>query len=61
MNKKPKDLDFATNATPDQMKNMFNSEGIRMINTKGELHGTITSRINNKENFEVSVKFIITL
>ncbi|KAJ9601542.1 hypothetical protein L9F63_000285 [Diploptera punctata] len=34
----PKDLDFATTATPDQMKEMFNAEGIRMINTKGERH-----------------------
>jgi tRNA nucleotidyltransferase (CCA-adding enzyme) len=49
----PKDLDFATTATPDQMKEMFNAEGIRMINTKGEKHGTITPRINDKENFEV--------
>jgi hypothetical protein len=24
-----------------------------MINTKGEKHGTITARINDKENFEV--------
>lgn len=54
MNKKPKDLDFATNATPDEMKTMFETEGIRMINNKGEKHGTITPRINNKENFEVS-------
>ncbi|XP_069681906.1 CCA tRNA nucleotidyltransferase 1, mitochondrial isoform X2 [Periplaneta americana] len=50
----PKDLDFATTATPDQMKEMFNAESIRMINTKGEKHGTITPRINDKENFEVT-------
>lgn len=50
----PKDLDFATTATPDQMKEMFNAEGIRMINNKGERHGTITPRINDKENFEVT-------
>jgi tRNA nucleotidyltransferase (CCA-adding enzyme) len=49
----PKDLDFATTATPDQMREMFSAEGIRMINTKGEKHGTITPRINDKENFEV--------
>lgn len=54
MNKKPKDLDFATNATPDQMKSMFEKEGVRMINNKGEKHGTITPRINDKENYEVS-------
>lgn len=54
MGMKPKDLDFATTATPDQMKNMFNEKNIRMINTKGEKHGTITPRINDKENFEVT-------
>lgn len=54
MGKQPQDLDFATTATPDEMKEMFTAEGIRMINTKGEKHGTITARINDKENFEVS-------
>ncbi|XP_064624124.1 CCA tRNA nucleotidyltransferase 1, mitochondrial-like [Lineus longissimus] len=52
--KPPNDIDFATTATPDQMMAMFNSEGIRMINAKGEKHGTITARINDKENFEVT-------
>ncbi|XP_063231187.1 CCA tRNA nucleotidyltransferase 1, mitochondrial isoform X2 [Bacillus rossius redtenbacheri] len=51
---KPKDLDFATTATPDQMKEMFTAENVRLINTKGERHGTITPRINDKENFEVT-------
>lgn len=51
---RPKDLDFATDATPQQMKEMFEKEEIRMINTKGEKHGTITARINDKENFEVT-------
>lgn len=46
-------MDFATTATPDEMKEMFEREGIRMINMKGEKHGTITARINDKENFEV--------
>lgn len=54
MGKKPKDLDFATTATPDEMKEMFTSENIRMINAKGEKHGTITPRINDKENFEIT-------
>ncbi|XP_044744555.1 CCA tRNA nucleotidyltransferase 1, mitochondrial isoform X2 [Coccinella septempunctata] len=51
---KPKDVDFATVATPDQMKEMFTTENIRMINMKGEKHGTITPRINDKENFEIT-------
>lgn len=54
MNISPKDIDFATTATPDQMKDMFNKENIRMINMKGEKHGTITPRINDKENFEIT-------
>ena len=54
MGKQPKDLDFATDATPQQMKDMFTSEEVRMINEKGEKHGTITARINNMENFEVT-------
>ncbi|KAL4237558.1 CCA tRNA nucleotidyltransferase 1 [Mactra antiquata] len=48
------DIDFATTATPDQMKEMFELAGVRMIHAKGESHGTITARINDKENFEVT-------
>ncbi|XP_071569957.1 CCA tRNA nucleotidyltransferase 1, mitochondrial isoform X1 [Temnothorax nylanderi] len=54
MGKQPKDLDFATDATPQQMKEMFTREEVRMINEKGEKHGTITARINDKENFEIT-------
>jgi tRNA nucleotidyltransferase (CCA-adding enzyme) len=36
------------------MKDMFEAEQVRMINAKGEAHGTITARINDKENFEVT-------
>jgi len=46
--KVPSDLDFATTATPDQMKRMFEMENIRMINKRGEGHGTVTCRINDK-------------
>ncbi|XP_023122349.1 CCA tRNA nucleotidyltransferase 1, mitochondrial [Amphiprion ocellaris] len=51
--KRPEDVDFATTATPEEMKGMFQSAGIRMINNKGEKHGTITARLHN-ENFEVT-------
>lgn len=34
------------------MKEMFGKENIRMINSNGEKHGTITARINDSENFE---------
>ncbi|XP_071869514.1 CCA tRNA nucleotidyltransferase 1, mitochondrial isoform X1 [Bombus fervidus] len=60
MDIKPVDLDFATDATPEEMKCMFEKENIRMINNKGEKHGTITSRINDKENFEVTTLRIDT-
>lgn len=48
MNKLPHDIDFATTATPTQMKEMFTKEGIRMLNMNGEKHGTITARIDDK-------------
>ncbi|XP_060925866.1 CCA tRNA nucleotidyltransferase 1, mitochondrial [Limanda limanda] len=51
--KRPEDVDFATTATPEEMKRMFQVAGIRMINNKGEKHGTITARLHN-ENFEVT-------
>jgi len=54
MDKSPSDVDFATTATPDQMKDMFTKENIRMINALGEKHGTITARINDTVNFEVT-------
>ncbi|XP_029773904.1 CCA tRNA nucleotidyltransferase 1, mitochondrial isoform X1 [Suricata suricatta] len=50
---KPQDVDFATTATPAQMKEMFQSAGVRMINNKGEKHGTITARLH-EENFEIT-------
>ncbi|CAH2312679.1 CCA tRNA nucleotidyltransferase 1, mitochondrial [Pelobates cultripes] len=49
----PHDVDFATTATPDQMKAMFLKAGIRMINNKGEKHGTVTARIDD-QNFEIT-------
>ena len=48
--KLPADIDFASTATPEEMKNLFQEEDIRMINTTGESHGTITCRINDKVN-----------
>ena len=54
MNIKPHDIDFATTALPDQMKELFNREKIRMINSNGEAHGTITVRLNDQENYEIT-------
>lgn len=45
---KPQDVDFATTATPAQMKEMFQAAGIRMINNRGEKHGTVTARVSKK-------------
>ena len=50
----PHDVDFATTATPEQVKNMLTEANIRMINSNGEKHGTITARIDDTENFEVT-------
>lgn len=60
MDIKPADLDFATDATPDEMKAMFEKENVRVINNKGEKHGTITPRIQNKQNFEITTLRIDT-
>jgi tRNA nucleotidyltransferase (CCA-adding enzyme) len=54
MGNNPHDVDFATTATPEQVKQMLINANIRMINTNGEKHGTITARIDNKESFEVT-------
>ncbi|CAJ0961295.1 unnamed protein product, partial [Mesorhabditis belari] len=50
----PADVDFATTATPTMMKDLFEREQIRMLHKKGEDHGTITCRIDDKENFEIT-------
>lgn len=54
MNIRPVDIDFATTATPTQMKKILEDKQIRMINCGGEKHGTVTARIDDKENFEVT-------
>ena len=53
---KPEDIDFATTATPQEMKTMFDEEEIRMINRKGEKHGTITARINDAVSYKIHHK-----
>ncbi|EPB69722.1 tRNA nucleotidyltransferase/poly(A) polymerase family protein, partial [Ancylostoma ceylanicum] len=51
---RPADVDFATTATPAQMKELFDKEHVRMLHKRGEEHGTITCRIDDKENFEIT-------
>ena len=60
LGKKPKDLDFASVATPDQMIAMFNKEGIRLISETGWTHGTVTCRLE-EENFEITTLRIDTV
>ena len=48
MDRMPHDVDFATTATPDQMKEIFEKAEIRTLNKNGEKHGTVTCRINDK-------------
>lgn len=50
----PKDVDLATEATPDQMKAMLAAEGVRTVNDRGEAHGTVTARVADKVNFEIT-------
>lgn len=52
LNKSPKDIDFASDATPDEMIAMFDKEAIRYIPT-GLEHGTITAVVNG-EDFEIT-------
>uniref|UniRef100_A0A8W7PRU6 tRNA nucleotidyltransferase/poly(A) polymerase RNA and SrmB- binding domain-containing protein n=1 Tax=Anopheles coluzzii TaxID=1518534 RepID=A0A8W7PRU6_ANOCL len=43
--------DILMNMNP---KDIFTKENIRMVNMNGEKHGTITPRINDRENFEIT-------
>ena len=55
--KAPKDIDLATTATPEQMMEMFDACadcGVRTIIVSSEKHGTVTVRIDDTENYEVS-------
>ena len=47
----PKDWDLTTNATPDEIKEVFKDYPI--INNNGEKHGTVTVRYND-ENIEIT-------
>ncbi|OUU25130.1 MAG: hypothetical protein CBB97_10330 [Candidatus Endolissoclinum sp. TMED37] len=52
LGKEPKDIDFATDATPDEMMAMLDKAKIKTIPT-GIEHGTITAVIDN-EPFEIT-------
>ncbi len=52
LGKEPKDIDFATDATPDEMIAMLDKAGVKHIPT-GIEHGTITAVLNG-EPFEIT-------
>lgn len=35
------------------MYEIFEKENVRILHKKGEKHGTVAARINDKQNFEV--------
>ena len=51
LKKTPKDYDITTNATPEQIKELFKDH--ELINNNGEKHGTVTVRYNG-ENYEIT-------
>jgi len=53
LNKNPKDYDITTNATPEQIKEVFKDKDYTLINNNGEKHGTVTVRYK-KENYEIT-------
>lgn len=54
--RQPNDIDLATTATPDEMLAMFAKESdvVRAINVRAARYGTITCRVYNEQNFEVT-------
>ena len=52
--KKPDDVDLATTATPVEMIDMFSKESIRTFNEQGIKHGTVSARIDDNVNFEIT-------
>lgn len=52
LGKVPKDIDIATDCTPDAMIELFETHGIRYIPT-GLQHGTITVHMESGKDYEV--------
>ncbi|XP_066597749.1 CCA tRNA nucleotidyltransferase 1, mitochondrial-like [Prorops nasuta] len=52
---KPEDVDFATDATVDEMKAMFSrNEWIELLERRGEEHGTVTAKMNPSEIYAIT-------
>ena len=58
LNKKPKDIDLATDATPDESMTIAEANNIKVIPT-GLQHGTVTFVING-EGYEITTLRIDT-
>ena len=56
----PKDIDIATDCTPDVMMQLFEANGIRYIPT-GLQHGTITVHMESGKDYEVCFDLVILL
>ena len=54
LNIEPHDIDFATNALPEQMIEMFDRENVRILNLNGLKHGTLPIRVKDRVNFEIT-------
>lgn len=52
LGRKPKDIDLATAASPEKVKEILNGEGIKTIDT-GLKHGTVTAVLSS-ENYEIT-------
>ena len=51
----PKDIDLPTTVTPAQMKIMFEEfDDIRLLNRNGVDHGTVTVRLPDEVNYEIT-------
>ena len=60
LGKPAKDIDIATDCTPDAMMKLFEENGIRYIPT-GLQHGTITVHTETGNDYEVSYRFQLLL
>lgn len=58
--KLPKDIDIATDCTPDAMIEIFEQNGVRYIPT-GLQHGTITVHTQSGTDYEVRLDFVLII
>uniref|UniRef100_T1ILR3 Poly A polymerase head domain-containing protein n=1 Tax=Strigamia maritima TaxID=126957 RepID=T1ILR3_STRMM len=54
MKKFPVEIDCASTATPEQMKEMFLKEKVEILQNKGESHGTVFIRMGEDRTFQIT-------